>query len=125
MYNNNSQREIERKYKYLLHKVSNDEFYKIDLSNRINCYTCKQCKHITKTKDVDAGVTPMFHTCEKCSHTAISSMYKDIAPEKNPTQEWYRPSLLECFKLKKNQHLLEHVLSGGLLNRIIQTKPQN
>ena len=58
-----SQREVERRYKKLLHDVQTKDFYKIDLTKRVNCYGCPACKHITKTRDVDAGVTPMFFEC--------------------------------------------------------------
>ena len=112
-----SQRKVERKYKRLLKDVETDSFYKIDLDNRINCYVC-ECSHITKTIDVDAGVTPFFHNCEKCGRMAKSTFYNDIAPDQQPTQEWYRPTLKEVMKMRKKESLLDHVLSGGLLSRL-------
>jgi hypothetical protein len=115
-----SQREVEKKYNELMQRVATDEYYKIDLTNRVNCYICS-CGHITKTKDVDAGCTPMFHSCEKCGKSARSTFYKDIAPEKNPTQEWYRPSLSKVLKMRKNESLLDHILSGGLDCRNIES----
>ena len=60
-----SQSSVERKYKKLMQDVATSDYYKVDLSNRVNCYVCK-CGHITKTKDIDAGVTPMMFTCESC-----------------------------------------------------------
>lgn len=48
-----------------------------------------------------------------------STFYKDIAPDKKHTQEFYRPLLKETLKLRKHESLLEHVLKGGLLNRKI------
>lgn len=114
-----SRREVERQYQILISEVKNNDFYKIDLTNRVNCYVC-QCGHITKTKDVDAGVTPFMHTCEKCGLFAKSSFYKDIAPEQEPTQEWFRPTWAKILKLRSKPNVLEHVLRGGLLNRKIQ-----
>lgn len=113
-----SQREVEKKYNALINDVQTKDFYKIDLTNRVNCYKCK-CGHITKTKDIDAGVTPFMHSCEKCGQYAQSTMYRDIVPDQKPTQEWYRPTLKEMLKLRSNQPLLEHIFNGGLMNRRI------
>lgn len=113
-----SQREIERKYSKLLKDVESNDFYKVDLTNRINCYVCS-CKHITKTKDVDAGVTPFMINCESCGQSAHSTFFKDIVPDKPHTWEWYRPSLNQVLKMRKNEWMLDHVLMGGLeLRRI-------
>ena len=108
-----SQREIERKYSKLLKDVETNVFYKIDLTNRVNCYVCG-CGHITKTKDVDAGVTPFMHKCEKCGQMAQSTFYKDIVPEQQPTEEWFRPTLKQVLKMRKNEGMLDHILQGGL-----------
>lgn len=108
-----SQNQVEKKYKKLLHDVATNDFYKIDLTNRVNCYTC-QCGHITKTKDVDAGVTPFYFKCECCGSVAQSTMYKDVAPEQTPTFEWYRPTLKEVLKMRNKPALLDHILNGGL-----------
>jgi hypothetical protein len=116
-----SQRELERKFTALMKSVKEDDFYKIDLSNRVNCYKC-QCGHITKTKDSDAGVTPFKHKCEECGDFSTSTFYTDILPDQKPTQEWYRPSLRELLKIRKNEPLLDHVLKGGLMSRAIINK---
>ncbi len=110
---------IEDEYQKLLKEVQTNKFYETDLTNRVNCYVCKSCGHITKTKDVDAGVTPFMFSCEKCNQTAISSFYQDIAPNQSPTIEWYRPTLKQTLNLKNRPGELEHVLNGGLLNRKI------
>jgi hypothetical protein len=92
--------EIKKAYAKLLEAVKNDKFYDIDLSNRVNCYTCS-CGHITKTIDVDAGVTPFMHFCEKCNKTATSSMYNDRAPDQKPTLQEisdHRPSVKSSIK---------------------------
>jgi hypothetical protein len=109
-----SQRLITKKYLKLLEDVATKEFYtKIDLTNRVNCYICS-CGHITKTKDVDPGVTPFIHSCEKCGGKATSTFYNDILPARKPTQEWYRPTLKQVLKMRNRPGMLEHVLSGGL-----------
>jgi RNase P subunit RPR2 len=118
-----SQREVERQYKKLMQDVATNDFYKIDLTNRINCYVCSNCGSVTKTKDVDSGVTPFIHSCEKCGGEARSTMYRDAVPNQEPTQEWYRPTLEETIKLRKKPGLLEHILQGGLDVRKIKDKP--
>ena len=118
-----SQRSIERKYRKLLHDVATKDFYKTDLSNRVNCYHCKKCRHVTKTRDIDPGVTPFMHSCENCGEHAYSTMYNDIAPNQEPTEEWYRPSLHECLKYRKKEYgesMLEHIFNGGLEVRKIK-----
>ena len=117
-----SQREIERKYNKLLKDVDTDDFYKTDLTNRVNCYKCS-CGHITKTKDVDAGVTPFMHRCEKCGNMAHSTFYTDIVPNQLPTEEWYRPSLKEVLKMRNKPDVIDHILNGGLDYR--KVKPIN
>lgn len=116
-----SQREVERQYHKLSEKVKKDSYYNIDLNNRVNCYSC-DCGHITKTKDVDAGVTPFIHNCEMCGKMAKSSFYNDTHPDLLPTQEWYRPSLNEVLKLRSKPHVLDHVFNGGLMSRKISGK---
>ena len=101
-----NKKQIEKEYKEMLKK----RVGKV-AENRVNCYVC-DCGHITKTIDVDSGVTPMFYLCEKCGSRATSSFYKDIAPELKPTQEWYRPTLEET--IKAEPFLRNHILSGGL-----------
>jgi len=109
-------REIERKYKSLMHEVKTDHHYKIDLENRANVYTCDK-GHTTKTIDIDPGVTPYFHSCFVCGRLAKSSFYHDTLKDEKPVEEWYRPTLEECKKLRRKPAELEHVFSGGLLSR--------
>lgn len=112
-----SQREIKRRYAKMLKGKSH-----LDIGN-VNCYICDKCDHITKTIDIDDGVTPFLHRCEKCGEFAESTFYNDVIPDKKPTQEWYRPTLEQCMKLrKKDESLLEHVLNGGLVSRLITRK---
>ncbi len=109
-----SQRQIEREYNKLLQDVATHDYYKIDLTNRVNCYTCQNCGYITKTKDIDPGVIPFMFSCEKCNGTAYSSFFKDIAPNQNPTFEWYRPTLKQVLKMRNKESMLDHILNGGL-----------
>lgn len=114
-----NRKRIEKEYAELMEAVRAKDFYtRIDLTNRINCYTCPSCGHITKTRDIAPGVIPMFHNCEKCNFHASSSFFEDIAPALQPSQEWYRPTLAEVLNL--NPGLQEHILSGGLCCRKIE-----
>lgn len=116
--------EIKQKYDELLQRVKTDEYYtKIDLTNRVNCYVCDK-GHITKTKDVDAGVTPFVHKCETCGDIAKSSFYQDIAPDLEPTEEWYRPTLKAVTRMHASGFLggVDHALNGGLFSRKIIKK---
>lgn len=114
--NSISIRQVERDYKTLMDKVKNDPYYQIDLSNRVNCYTCvnKECGHITKTKDVDAGTTPMYFYCEMCNSRAVSSFYNDLAPDQKPSYEWYRPDFKRFKKVRGNHGIYNHLIAGGL-----------
>jgi hypothetical protein len=113
-----SVREVERKYADLLRDVETNEFYtKVDLTNRVNCYRCKSCGGITKTIDIHSGVTPFIFECMFCKGDAYSTFYTDIAIAAKPSFEWYRPSLEETLKLRKEPMTLDHVLQGGLISR--------
>ncbi len=114
-----SQREVKRRYLNLMQRVAKDDYYKIDLTNRTNCYVCESCGHTTKTKDIDAGCTPMMFDCERCKGTARSMFYKDFAPDKEPTFEWYRPTLKEIMKYRRRPDMLDHIFNGGLCYRKI------
>lgn len=105
------------KYKKMVKDVEN-WMRNIDLYYRVNNYICEDCGHVTKTKDVDHGVTPFIHTCEYCGGNANSTFYNDFDPELPVTQEWYRPPLEECYKLPEGD--LDHVLRGGLIPRKIK-----
>lgn len=114
-------RQVTKRYNKLLVDVATKDFYKVDLTNRVNCYVCSNCGHVTKTKDIAPGVTPMIITCEKCQRiTARSTFYKDIVLDQEPTIEWYRPDLKETLKTRRYPNLLEHILSGGLCHREIK-----
>lgn len=106
-----SEREIERKYSKLDIKLADP--------NRINCYTCPK-GHITKTIDIHHGVTPMFNSCSVCGMQSTSSWYKDIAPDIEPTYEWFVPTLAEVKKYKNQPDMLDHIFNGGLDYRKIK-----
>lgn len=111
--------EATKKYNALMHDVATNDYYKIDVTNRVNCYVCR-CGHITKTRDVDPGCTPFYFNCESCGMSAQSTFYKDILPDQKPTIEWYRPTLDEVLKLRDEPNLLSHIFLGGLNHRQIQ-----
>ena len=114
-----SKREVERQYNKML-KI---ESLQGDVEpNRINNYVCNSCKTITKTIDLDKGVTPFMHSCKSCNETAISTFYEDIEPRLDVVEEWYRPSLKECLKLRNKPNVLDYVFQGGLLNRKLVSK---
>lgn len=117
-----SQREVERQYKKLLNDVATNDYYKVDLTNRINTYGCGFA-HLTVTIDRDAGVTPMFLNCVHCGTQASSAGYQPKNKEHLiPTHEWFRPSLDQCLKMRnKNSALLDHILRGGLELRPINS----
>lgn len=114
-------KELERKHKKLTKEVETNDYYKVDLTDRVNVYTCDE-GHQTKTIDVDPGCTPFYHECAQCKELAKSSFYNDIAPLEKPTQEWYRPDLKELKKLRKDEHLLDHIFKGGLIHRSIKVE---
>ena len=110
-----SQRYVERRYAQMVLDYADTEF-----AAKVNNYICPKCGHITKTIDVDPGVTPFMEFYEdKCGEFARSTFYKDYIPEQMPTHEWYRPDLKEVLKLRKKPEILDHILQGGLLIRKI------
>lgn len=107
-------RKIRKEYKKMLKRV---EERLGDQTLRVNNYTCQTCGHITKTMDVDPGVTPFIHRCEMCGNEAYSNFYNDRIPHKPATQEWFRPSLEVCYMMDEGE--LHHILNGGLIPRKI------
>jgi RNase P subunit RPR2 len=112
-----SVRELTRKYNELLKRVQEDDYYKIDLTNRFNCYICSNCDNIIKTKDIDAGTTPSMFKCKCCGQYMRSTFYEDILPNRQHTIEWYRPTLKQMNKYRNNPSMLDHLLRGGLAYR--------
>lgn len=108
-------RSIERKYAKMLL-----DYKDVDFKKKINNYVCTVCGVITKTVDINKGVTPFIARCKVCREEARSTFYKDLVPEENPTTEFYRPDLKETIKLRDKPSQLEHVLMGGLLTRKIE-----
>lgn len=105
-----SQGEVKRQYAKML------KLHEGDQARGVNCYSCV-CGIITKTKDIDAGTTPFLLKC-KCGEMARSSFYSDIAPEQEPTIEWYRPTIPQTVKMRNKANMLDHILAGGLDYRI-------
>lgn len=91
---------------------------------RINAYDCEDCHGYTVTRDVDAGVTPMFLACratEGCTGRAVSLCYPsgpvpDWLPEVE--WEWYRPFANDP-EVKDHPGMKQHVAQGGLALRKI------
>ena len=104
-------KDLKTQYQGLIERIQNN-YTEVNLENRTNCYICPTCG-ITKTKDIDKGVTPMVIMCPKCNKNfAKSTFYIDIDSSIPVTHEWYRPSLDEFLKLDRDMQ--EHVLKGGL-----------
>lgn len=85
--------------------------------NKVNAYICDNL-HITVTKNIDEGVTPMFIGCPECKalcdeyEAATSRMYR-VNQSIPHTHEWYKPTNIEGL----NQFEVEHIGQGGLLLR--------
>lgn len=113
-----SVREVTRRYNVMMTTI---EGYPAEVEkDRHNCYRCPNCGHVTKTIDVEIGTTPANLPCENCSAFAQSTFYVDVAPGQKPTIEWYRPSLKQTLKLRKNPDAVDHILKGGLGYRKIE-----
>ena len=108
-------KDVIRRYKQMLKTVSKENYYK----DRTNCYVCEKCGAVTKTIDIDNGVTPMGIECPYCHENAMSSFYQDIAPNIEITHEWYRPTLDETLQLASENKIftVTHILNGGLIRR--------
>lgn len=84
--------------------------------NKINCYVCK-CGCVTKTTEVAHGITPSVLKCESCGSLAEDTKYNDVAPDINPTHEWYRPSFEELLNMLNDEEMVQHILLCGLCIR--------
>lgn len=111
---------------------------------RLNAYKCGTCYRVMVTRDLHAGVTPMFLACrttEGCQGRAVSSGYPaGPMPEGYPpvTLEWYRPSATEVERMRSKARernpltgspteqaqteaaMLGHLMGGGLALRDAQ-----
>ena len=112
--NRTVRKDVMRRYKQMLKDVSGENYHK----GEVNCYTCKQCGKVTKTIDVDNGVTPFGIECPHCHGDAMSAFYHDTAPDAPVTHEFYRPTLEETLALVDEHFFtVSHILNGGLLRR--------
>lgn len=107
-----SVRSVTRKYLEMVKLAESQE----PSYGTVNVYDCSN-GHSTTTKDVDKGTTPFVIGCRFCKELAQSRMYRTGQNPEVIHVEFYRPSLKEALKLRKNPNLLEHVLNGGLLKR--------
>lgn len=95
------------------------------MSNNINTYTCPH-GHVTVTKDVDEGVTPMMLRCRQksddgkhnCTEFARSAFY-NCDQSLTPEYEWYKPKSYKGYK----DSMREHIKKGGLDIRKIKQTP--
>jgi hypothetical protein len=93
------------------------------MKGKINTYTCP-AGHVTVTRDLDEGVTPMMLRCRQkhndakhnCTEMAKSAWY-NCDQSLNPEYEWYKPVTLKGF----NRDEKEHIEQGGLMLRKIKT----
>ncbi|ARK09055.1 hypothetical protein A6C57_01280 [Fibrella sp. ES10-3-2-2] len=83
-------------------------------NNQINTYTCGK-GHVTVTRDVDEGVTPMNKNCPTCGQPARSGWY-NVDQLQTPTHEWYKPRHPERYN---NPNMREHCQKGGLAFRAV------
>jgi len=109
-----SRRSVERSYSAMIDRYSDPVE-----ENKVNCYSCTVCSHVTKSIDADNGVSSFMIACEKCGKQATSSFYQDLIPGREPTIKWVRPELSVVIKARKKPDLLKHYLDGGMLLVVI------
>lgn len=95
----------------------------------LNAYICGRL-HVTVSKDVDDGTTPMYIHCKMCGNVhdelsmAVSKMYR-MDQTLQHSVEWYKPTEQELADMADNYSpeayasILDHVSKGGLLDREI------
>lgn len=111
-------KDIIKRYEQMLRDLKSEDIN--DNTGRINCYRCTKCGRITKTIERVKGVTPFGIECPECGEDAMSTFYKDIAPDKPIEYEWVRPTLEECFEYCEKPFQLNFILSDfGLVRRKI------
>jgi hypothetical protein len=110
---------IIQRYNSIVYRYKNQKVK----DNKINCYICNKCDHITKTIEIDIGSIPFMFNCEKCDGMGTTTFSKDIAPTQKSTIEWYRPSLKEVLTYKDYKQ--ERILDGGLEHRKINLENQD
>lgn len=91
---------------------------------RLNIYTCTECRGHIVTKDVDEGVTPFMISCEAkidCLGAMESSFYRVWDQRIAPSHHWYKPGPAEHAALIPGYR--EHVDKGGLLLRRADGQP--
>ena len=119
-------------YKKLQQDIESSSFYtEIDLSDRVNTYRCGMCGNAEVTRDVDAGVTPMFIPCACGARKQSRGYFRSSLAWGSSSREWYRPDTHEFMRmvesmLRKPDALkaaqIDHVLKGGLILRYVITK---
>ena len=113
-----NKKQIKLAYKKMLWQVADRDETNPEQQGLTNCYICKNCHHVDKYYYTESGTTPMVVECTKCKKRgSFSGMMRDLLPNAEPNQEWFRPSLNETLKMAHHPHMLHHVLNGGLLRR--------
>jgi hypothetical protein len=96
--------------------------------NRYNAYICDKCNQGFRSRDVNAGVTPMFSQCfatEGCPGRARSLIYQVVGTpaEEWPVRiEWYAPVAAAIPFL--SHEMQEHVSKDGLVRRAAPEAPE-
>lgn len=111
-------KDIKRRYEAMMRSLPTADIE--DNVGKVNCYTCGTCHRVTKTIIRDKGHDPRGIVCPYCGEEAMSSNYHDLMPGAEPTHEFYRPSLVDCYGLRNAPVQISFVLSGGLLKREIE-----
>ena len=115
---NDVKKDITKRYKAMLRELPTAEID--DNTGKVNCYRCDKCHNVTKTIEREKGSTPMGIICPVCGDNAFSTFYQDIAPDKEPTFEWVRPTLEETLEMHNTPIQCNFVLAGGLVRKEIR-----
>lgn len=91
---------------------------------RVDLYRCDVCQGLTMTRMAHPGIAPRvvdharFSHDTRCTGTTVSLGYpEDVPSEWTPSHEWYRPGEDELLRLA--DEVIDHVLRGGLILRLI------
>ena len=110
--------DLKAKYKELLLRVKNDDYYKNtpEQKGKVNTYVCRDCFEEKLFFYEDTGCTPFSMKCPSCGgFNMISDDLRQGNENDLADYVWYRPELKEFLQLKPYQH--EHILNGGLIRK--------
>lgn len=105
------------------YKMKNEVEKNDNLKTGITCFVCDRCQEAIKTELVDKGHVPSLLICNNCKGPMKNTNFEDIAPDYDPTWEWYMPTLKEFLKFRKlnKRQNLNWVGGGGLLMRSVKS----